>query len=101
MSSPLPGAGYARPPKRSGTKEEVLARIKAHLQETIGKQYETESKEARMTRQADALADRQLWDKNSAASFRPGFVTTGPRRPEETDNRMRRFLGRYGHVRND
>ncbi|NCH52130.1 hypothetical protein [Cronobacter malonaticus] len=101
MSPPLPGAGYARPPKRSGTKEEVLARIKAHLQETLGKQYETESKEARMTRHADALADRLLWDKNSSASCRPGFVTTGPRRPEETDNRMRRFLGRYGHVRND
>ncbi|ELY5855475.1 hypothetical protein [Cronobacter malonaticus] len=101
MSAPLPEAGYARPPKRSGTKEEVLARIKAHLQETIGKQYETESKEARMTRQADSLADRQLWEDNLAASFRPGFVTIGPRRPEETDNRMRRFLGRYGHVRND
>ncbi|EPT6909795.1 hypothetical protein ACVRTC_000486 [Cronobacter sakazakii] len=54
-----------------------------------------------MARQADALADRLLWDKNSAASFRPGFVTTGPRRPEETDNRMRQFLGRYGHVRSD
>ncbi|EGT5702092.1 hypothetical protein AGJ19_07110 [Cronobacter sakazakii] len=78
-----------------------MARIKAHLQETLGKQYETESKEARMTRHADALADRLLWDKNSSASCRPGFVTTGPRRPEETDNRMRQFLGRYGHVRND
>ncbi|EIZ9234933.1 hypothetical protein MQ821_000125 [Cronobacter sakazakii] len=54
-----------------------------------------------MTRQADALADRLLWDDNLAASFMPGFVTTGPRRPEETDNRMRRFLGRYGHVRSD
>ncbi|ELQ6126704.1 hypothetical protein R2255_003736 [Cronobacter dublinensis] len=54
-----------------------------------------------MTRQADALADRQLWDDNLAASFMPGFVTTGPRRPEETDNRMRQFLGRFGHVRND
>ncbi|ELY4601098.1 hypothetical protein SM003_003763 [Cronobacter malonaticus] len=54
-----------------------------------------------MTRQADSLADRQLWDDNLAESFRPGFVTTGPRRPEETDNRMRRFLGRYGHVRSD
>ncbi|EOI3576235.1 hypothetical protein BS412_15750 [Cronobacter turicensis] len=101
MSAPLHGAGYARPPKRAGTKEEVLARIKAHLQETLGRQYETERKEARMTRQADALADRQLWDDNLATSFMPGFVTTGPRRPEETDYRMRQFLGRYGHVRSD
>ncbi|EOL9004709.1 hypothetical protein ACM915_002480 [Cronobacter turicensis] len=54
-----------------------------------------------MTRQADELADRQLWNDNLAASFMPGFVTTGPRRPEETDYRMRRFLGRYGHVRSD
>ncbi|NCH69278.1 hypothetical protein EHJ14_20520 [Cronobacter sakazakii] len=94
-------AASVRPFNRAGTREEVLERIKSHLQETLGKQYETESKEARMTRQADALADRQLWDDNLAASFMPGFVTTGPRRPEETDNRMRQLLGRYGHVRSD
>ncbi|MCK1966823.1 hypothetical protein MT962_000609 [Franconibacter sp. IITDAS19] len=101
MESPLPGAGSLRPFSSPGTREEVLERIKSHLQETLGKQYETESKEARMTRQADALADSRLNHRNLAASFYPRWLVVGPVKPEYTDIRARSFRGRYGHWRSE
>lgn len=101
MESPLPGAASVRPFNRAGTREEVLERIKSHLQETLGKQYETESKEARMTRQADALAGSRLHHRNLAASFYPRWLVVGPVKPEYTDIRMRAFRGRYGHWRSE
>ncbi|WP_035889773.1 hypothetical protein [Franconibacter helveticus] len=101
MESPLPGAASVRPFNRAGTREEVLERIKSHLQETLGKQYQTESKEARMTRQADALEDSRLHHRNLEASFYPRWLVVGPVKPEYTDIRMRSFRGRYGHWRSE
>lgn len=101
MASPLPGAESVRPFNRAGTREEVLERIKSYLQETLGKRHETESKEARMTRQADALADSRLHHRNIEASFYPRWLVVGPVKPEYTDIRARSFRGRYGHWRSE
>lgn len=101
MSSPLPGAVYLRPRKTSGTKEEVLAGLFEHLKNTLGKPCEIESKEARMARKMDELWANRVWQDNHEASFCPGWQVVGPIKPQYTDERMRTYRGRYGHVRSD
>ena len=102
MSSPLPGADYLRPPKRSGTKEDVLAGLFKHLDETLGKPCTIESKDARMARKLDDLWSSRVWQDNYNASFFPSWQVVGPVQPNEfTDERMRKYRGRFGHVRND
>lgn len=97
MSAPLTGAGYLRPPKRSGTREEVLARLFAHLDKTLGTQHEVESKQQREQRLMDELWANLAWQDNYEASFRPAWQTVGPRQPDFTE--WRRWKGRYGHTR--
>lgn len=98
MPSPLyDGAGYIRHPKKSGTKEEVLARVFSHLEETIGKSYEVESKEERMGRHADNFIAAQHQQNNEKASLQPTFQIHGPHLPHYTDDRSRVRLGRFGH----
>lgn len=99
MSAPLTGAGYLRPPKRSGTKEEVLARLCAHLDKTLDTQYEVESKDQRQQRLMDELWANRVWQDNYEASFRPAWQTVGPMQPVYTEER--RWKGRYGHTRMD
>ena len=99
MSAPLTGAGYLRPPKRSGTKEEVLARLCATLDKTLGTQYEVESKSQRQQRLMDELWANRIWQDNYEASFRPAWQTVGPMKPDYTEER--RWKGRYGHTRMD
>ncbi|MCH0685635.1 hypothetical protein KVQ01_11450 [Escherichia coli] len=101
MSSPLYGADYLRPPKRSGTKEEVLAGLFEHLDKTLGKPCAIESKEARMARKMDELWANRVWQDNYEASFCPGWQVVGPVKSEYIDDRMRTYRGRYGHVRSD
>lgn len=101
MASPLPGAASVRPFNRAGTREEVLERIKSHLLHTLGSHIPSESKEARMQRQADSLNDSRLWHDNLEASFYPRWLVVGPVKPEFTDIRMRAFRGRYGHWRSE
>ncbi len=99
MSTSSPGAGYLRPTKRSGTREEVLARLFAHLDKTLGTQYEVETKKQREQRLMDELWANRVWQDNYEASFRPAWQTVGPRRPDYTEER--RYIGRYGHTRMD
>lgn len=101
MSTSSPGAGYLRPPKRSGTREEVLARLFAHLDKTLGTQYEVESKPQREQRLMDELWANRVWQDNYEASFRPTWQLTGPRLPTYTGEQYRRYIGRYGHTRMD
>lgn len=102
MSSPLPGADYLRPRKTSGTKEEVLAGLFAHLKSTLGKSREVESKDARIERKMDELWANRVWQDNYEASFMPGWQIVGPSLPTEyIDERRRSYIGRYGHVRSD
>lgn len=101
MSEPLPGAGYLRPPKRSGTKEEVLARLFDHLDKTLGKLCVPESKEARLLRHSEELWSKRVWRDNFEASFRPVWQIVGPVQPTYTDDRMRKYRGRFGHTRSD
>lgn len=99
MSTSSPEAGYLRPPKRSGTREEVLAGLYAHLDKTLGTQYEVESKPQREQRLMDELWANRVWQDNYEASFRPSWQTVGPRQPAYTEER--RYIGRYGHTRMD
>lgn len=102
MPSPLSGADYLHPPKRSGTKEEVLAGLFKHLDETLGKPCAIEGKDARMARKMDELWANRIWQDNYEASFYPDWQIVGPVKPVDyTDDRMRTYFGRYGHVRSD
>lgn len=101
MASPLSAAASVRPFNRAGTREEVLERIKSHLLHTLGNHTPPESKDARMQRQADALADSRLHHRNLEASFYPRWLVVGPVKPEYTDIRSRSFRGRYGHWRSE
>lgn len=101
MTSPLPGADYLRPAKRSGTKEEVLARLFEHLDKTLGTPCELESKDARNQRYMDELWANRVRQDNFEASFRPGWLIVGPVQPTYIDTRMRAYRGRFGHVRSD
>lgn len=94
MPSPLTGAGYLRPPVRSGTKEEVLARCF----EAIAKNdYQTPSMEERL----HLRHEKDVWYDNLEASMRPGFVPVGPMLPTREDERFRRYRFRQGAVSND
>ena len=78
MSSPLyDEAGYIRPPKKLGTKSEVLAGLFATLGDKLGAQYEPESKEARQQRHDDDLIALNHFRTNERASHMPGPRPTG------------------------
>ena len=67
MSSPLHGAGYLRPPKRSGTKEEVLARCFAAI---ANDDFQKPTMEDRLLE----LHEKEVWYANLEASFNPGWM---------------------------
>ncbi|ECF2500721.1 hypothetical protein E1911_23770, partial [Salmonella enterica subsp. enterica serovar Virchow] len=94
MSSPLHGAGYLRPPKRSGTKEEVLARCFAAI---ANDNFQKPTMEDRL----QELHEKEVWYDNLKASFRPGWMVVGPVQPTYIDDRMRQHRGRYGEIRSD
>lgn len=101
MSSPLSGATYLRPPRRSGTREEVLARTFAQLEKSLSGRTEVKSRDERLNRYADELIDKTIWQWNLEASSRPAWQLTGPVKPTYIDDRLRTYRGRFGHTRSD
>lgn len=101
MSTSSTGADYLRPPKRSGTKEEVLDGLFEHLGKTLGTSFEAEIRDDRLERKINELHSLQVWQDNFSASFNPGWQIVGPVKPHYTDDRTRTYRGRYGHVRSD
>ena len=96
MPSPRPGANNPR--QCSGrTKEEVLANFARYYGLSLAGNIEPEAKQQRMERQADALADSQLWHDNTRAASRPVFEIHGPHLPRYQDDRLRARTGRFGH----
>lgn len=79
------------------TKEEVLANFARYWEQSQGSHAPVETKQQRMERQADSLADSQLWHDNYRASFQPTFQIHGPHLPHYTDDRSRVRFGRFGH----
>ncbi|KHE04886.1 hypothetical protein [Citrobacter braakii] len=94
MSAPITGAGYLRPPKRSGTKSEVLARCFAAI---ANNDYQKPTMEERL----QELHEKEVWFANLEASFRPIWMTVGPVQPTYVDDRMREHRGKFGHTRSD
>lgn len=94
MPSPLTGAGYLRPPVRSGTKEEVLARC---FEAIANSDYLTPTMEERL----HLRHEKDVWHDNLEASMRPGFVPVGPMLPTREDERFKRYRFRQGAVSND
>lgn len=97
MSAPLSGAGYLRPPKRFGTKEEVLAMLREHVMN--GQPGAIESRDERIDRKATELHEAVVWRRNTVAG--PRFVAIGPMRPSREDERFKLYRTRYGMVSND
>ncbi|ENH3197912.1 hypothetical protein ABV255_001437 [Citrobacter braakii] len=94
MSSPLHGAGYLRPPKRSGTKAEVLARCFAAI---ANNDYQKPTMEERLLERYE----KEVWYANLEASFRPIWMAAGPVQLTYVDDRMREHRGKFGHTRSD
>lgn len=79
------------------TKEEVMANFARYWEQSQGQKIPAETKQQRMERQADALADSQLRHDNYRASFRPHYEIHGPHLPSNyTDDRSRVRFGRLG-----
>ncbi|WP_413498900.1 phage anti-RecBCD protein [Buttiauxella gaviniae] len=102
MPSPL-NRGADNPRQCSaGSKAEVLANFARYWEQSQGSDTPAETKRQRMERQADSLADSQLWHDNYRASFLPAFQIVGPHLPHKyTDDRSRVRLGRFGHRTSD
>jgi hypothetical protein len=94
MPSPLPGAEYLRPPKHSGTKEEVLARC---LEAIANNDYQTPNMEIRIQERFE----KDVWFDNLEASKRPQYVPVGPMRPSREDERIKHYRARFGSVSNN
>ena len=94
MLAPLNGAGYLRPPKKSGTKAEVLARCFAAI---ANDDFQKPTMEERLQERHE----KEVWYANLEASFRPIWMAVGPVQPTYVDDRMRKYRGRYGEVRSD
>ncbi|MCI1672396.1 hypothetical protein RQL81_19415 [Citrobacter braakii] len=94
MSAPLTVAGYLRPPKKSGTKAEVLARCFAAI---ANDDFKKPTMEDRLLE----LHEKEVWYANLEASFRPIWMAVGPVQPTYVDDRMREHRGKFGHTRSD
>ncbi|HDT5741925.1 TPA: hypothetical protein QHK25_000159 [Klebsiella quasipneumoniae subsp. similipneumoniae] len=94
MSSPLHGADYLRPPKASGSREEVLARC---FEAIVNDDYQTPSMDERL----DRLYEKTVWEMNLQASMRPGFVPVGPMKHSRDDDRFKEYRFRLGAVSNN
>lgn len=97
MAAPLIGAGYLRPPKRLGTKEEVLQMLREHVMS--GMKGVEETREQRMDRKTTELHEAVVWRRNTVAG--PRFVAIGPMRPSRDDERFKLYRTRFGMVSND
>lgn len=97
MSAPLSGAGYLRPPKRLGTKEEVLKMLREHVMN--GQPGTGESRDERMDRKLTERHEAEVWHGNTFAG--PGFVPVGPMKPSREDERFKQYRTRFGMVSND
>lgn len=97
MSAPLSGAGYLRPPKRLGTKEEVLQMLREHVMS--GMKGVEETREQRMERKTTELHEAVVWRRNTVAG--PRFVAIGPMRPSRDDERFKLYRTRFWMVSND
>ncbi|HGK4672601.1 TPA: hypothetical protein ACJ2WV_001821 [Kluyvera georgiana] len=98
MSAPLSGAGYLRPPKRLGTKEEVLKMLREHVMSGMKGMME-ETREQRMERKLIDLHEAVVWRRNTVAG--PHFVAIGPIKPSREDERFKLYRTRFGMVSND
>ncbi|HBY6570760.1 hypothetical protein CI755_07065 [Klebsiella pneumoniae subsp. pneumoniae] len=94
MSSPLHGADYLRPPKASGSREEVLARC---FEAIVNNDYQTPSMDERL----DRIYEKIVWEMNLQASTRPGFVPVGPVKHSRDDDRFKEYRFRLGAVSNN
>lgn len=94
MSSPLHGADYLRPPKASGSREEVLARC---FEAIVNNDYQTPSMDERL----DRIYEKTVWEMNLQASMRPGFVPVGPVKHSRDDDRFKEYRFRLGAVSNN
>ncbi|MEG8497805.1 hypothetical protein U4P14_10465 [Klebsiella pneumoniae] len=94
MSSPLHGADYLRPPKASGSREEVLARC---FEAIVNNDYQTPSIDERL----DRIYEKTVWEMNLQASMRPGFVPVGPMKHSRDDDRFKEYRFRLGAVSNN
>lgn len=101
MPAPLPEAGYLRPPVKSGTKEEVLARVKAQLEASWRGETPLKTKAERHAEQGELLWARIVWEDNLRAASRPVYEICGPHRPPQIDDQHRDYRGRFGHIRSD
>ncbi|EJF31741.1 hypothetical protein F3J27_03570 [Enterobacter sp. Ap-916] len=96
MPSPQPGADNPRL-CTAKTKEEVMANFARYWGMSQAGEIEPETKQQRMERQANALADALRHRDNFKTSFYPEWETIGPHLPYEyTDDRSRVRFGRYG-----
>ncbi|MGK0703355.1 hypothetical protein ACSFCW_07665 [Yokenella regensburgei] len=95
MQSPASGEGYLRQPKRTGSREEVIARCREAI---LNKKYETKTIEEKLTERHE----KAVWDNNYIASFYPVWLVTGPQMPAfYLDDRMRNYIGKYGQTKSD
>lgn len=94
MSSPLHEADYLRPPKASGSREEVLARC---FEAIVNNAYQKPSMDERL----DRIYEKTVWEMNLQASTRPGFVPVGPMKHSRDDDRFKEYRFRLGAVSNN
>ncbi|TCQ76427.1 hypothetical protein EC841_101236 [Raoultella ornithinolytica] len=85
---------YLRPPIKSGSREEALARC---FEAIANNDYQTPSMEERLQQRYE----KDVWYDNLEASMRPGFVPVGPMLPTDIDDRFKNYRSRYGMVSND
>lgn len=99
MSSPLFGAGYLRAPKKSGTKEEVLAMLKKHV--TDGMPSDGMTGRERLIDKHIRNYELLVRRRNERAG--PAFQIVGPLRPwfSRADERFKDHIGFGGNIRND
>lgn len=97
MSAPLIGAGYLRPPKRLGSKEEVLAMLREHVMN--GQPGAGEDRSERMDRKLTDRHEAVVWRRNTVAG--PRFVAIGPMKPSREDERTKLYRTRFGALSNN
>lgn len=85
---------YLRPPIRSGSRDEVLARC---FEAIANNDHQTPSMEERLQQRFE----KDVWYDNLEASMRPGFVPVGPMRPTSEDERFKLYRTRYGAISNE
>ena len=84
---------YLRPPLKSGSREEVLARC---FEAIASDDYKKPSMEERLQQRFE----KDVWHDNLEASMKPGFVPVGPMRPAGEDERFKLYRTRYGAISN-